>query len=222
MDAQQSTALTYSSDTGSGVGIVYILTNPVMPGLIKIGITAGDLPARMKQLYTCGVPVPFECAYAKRVQDYARVEATLHTAFGDHRINENREFFRIDPERVRVIFNLLPGEEIAIGEDAGAEESSDIAALKSANRRASVFNFKMVDIKPGTILEWIYNPDITCRVVDDRKIEFENKITSLSAAACEIGSRTGIDNVAYQGPRYWKYQGRTLVELREEMEQGED
>jgi hypothetical protein len=222
MDEQQSTALTFSPNSGSGEGIVYILTNPVMPGLIKIGITSTDLPTRMKQLYSCGVPVPFECAYAKRVQDYQKVEATLHLAFGDHRINGNREFFRIDPERVRVIFNLLPGEEIKIGEDAGALENNDIVALKSANKRASVFNFKMVDIKPGTVLEWFDNPTITCTVVDDRKVQFEGEITSLSAAASVAGSRSGLGSGAYQGPRYWKYQGKTLVELREEMEQGEE
>lgn len=206
----------------SSEGIVYILTNPVMPGLIKIGITGNDLPSRMKQLYSSGVPVPFECAYAKRVPDYLKVEATLHMAFGDHRINSNREFFRIDPERVRAIFNLLPGEDILIGEEDGAVETSDIIALKSANKRASVFNFKMVDIKPGSVLEWIYNPDITCTVVDDRKVNFENNITSLSAAACEVGRRTGLGSGAYQGPRYWKYQGKILTELREEIEQGED
>ncbi|MFT8700694.1 MAG: GIY-YIG nuclease family protein [Acetobacter orientalis] len=222
MEEQNLTALTYTPKICNGEGIVYILTNPVMPGLIKIGITGNDLPARMKQLYSSGVPVPFECAYAKRVQDYAKVEATLHMAFGDHRINSNREFFRIDPERVRAIFNLLPGEDVIIGEDAGADETSDIIALKSANKRASVFNFKMVDIKPGSVLEWIYDPNITCTVVDDRKVDFENNITSLSAAACEVGRRTGLGSGAYQGPRYWKYQGKILTELREEMEQGED
>lgn len=43
-------------------GIVYLLTNPVMPGLVKIGMTLRDeIDARMKELYTTGVPLPFEC-----------------------------------------------------------------------------------------------------------------------------------------------------------------
>ncbi len=46
-------------------GIVYLLTNPVMPGLVKIGMTTQeDIDKRMKVLYTTGVPVPFECQYA--------------------------------------------------------------------------------------------------------------------------------------------------------------
>jgi hypothetical protein len=46
-------------------GIVYLLTNPVMPGLVKIGMTAQeDIDRRMRELYTTDVPVPFECQFA--------------------------------------------------------------------------------------------------------------------------------------------------------------
>ena len=49
-------------------GIVYLLTNPVMPGLVKIGMTTQeDIDKRMKELYTTGVPVPFECKFACKV-----------------------------------------------------------------------------------------------------------------------------------------------------------
>ncbi len=38
--------------------IVYVLTNPAMPGLVKIGKTnQKDIEERMKQLYTTGVPL---------------------------------------------------------------------------------------------------------------------------------------------------------------------
>ena len=48
-------------------GIIYVLTNPSMPGLVKIGKTArGDVNARLSELYSTGVPVPFECEFAGR------------------------------------------------------------------------------------------------------------------------------------------------------------
>jgi hypothetical protein len=51
-------------------GIVYLLTNPYMPGLVKIGMTKQeDLEKRMKELYTTGVPVAFECQFACRVNN---------------------------------------------------------------------------------------------------------------------------------------------------------
>ena len=50
------------------IGYVYILSNPVMPGLVKIGMTEREnLDARLKELYSTGVPVPFVCEYACQV-----------------------------------------------------------------------------------------------------------------------------------------------------------
>lgn len=75
-------------------GIVYLLTNPVMPGLVKIGMTAQEyIDKRMKELYTTGVPVPFECQFACKVKtsDCAKIEKALHTAFSPQRINGNRK-----------------------------------------------------------------------------------------------------------------------------------
>lgn len=67
----------------SAMGLVYVLTNPAMPGLTKIGMTtAEDVSSRLNQLYTTGVPVPFECAYACQVKNCVQVEAAFHLAFG--------------------------------------------------------------------------------------------------------------------------------------------
>ena len=58
-----------------------MLTNPAMPNLIKIGFTSSeDVKSRMAQLYQSGVPLPFECVYAARVNDYEKVEKALHMA----------------------------------------------------------------------------------------------------------------------------------------------
>lgn len=91
-------------------GIVYLLTNPVMPGLVKIGMTGKeDIKTRMRELYTTGVPVPFECQYACRVRraDCLRIEQALHKAFAPQRVNSNREFFRIQVEQAVAILELF-------------------------------------------------------------------------------------------------------------------
>ena len=63
-------------------GIVYVLSNEAMPGLIKIGLTTrNELQSRINELYTTSVPVPFTCEYASRVDDCAKVEQALHQAF---------------------------------------------------------------------------------------------------------------------------------------------
>jgi carbon storage regulator CsrA len=80
-------------------GIVYVLTNPAMPGMVKIGKTSRGMDARLNELYSTGVPLPFECAYAARVSDEGTVERAFHLAFGPYRVNPKREFFSIEPEQ---------------------------------------------------------------------------------------------------------------------------
>ncbi len=72
--------------------IVYVLTNPAMPGLVKIGKTTQlEVKDRMKQLFSTGVPVPFDCAFACQVKDAHEVEKALHFAFGNARINRRNQ-----------------------------------------------------------------------------------------------------------------------------------
>ena len=86
---------------------VYVLTNPAMPGIVKIGITGQeDAQDRIDQLYKhSGVPLPFECVIAIEVTegDAAKLEKALHTAFGPQRVNPKREFFQIDPYQAEAI-----------------------------------------------------------------------------------------------------------------------
>ena len=74
-------------------GIVYILINPAIPNMIKIGMTNNeDVKLRMAQIYSTGVPLPFDCVYAAKVINPEKVEKALHTAFGPDRVNPKREF----------------------------------------------------------------------------------------------------------------------------------
>ena len=50
-------------------GIIYVLANPAMPKLVKIGKTGRGVETRLNDLYTTGVPLPFECACAARGED---------------------------------------------------------------------------------------------------------------------------------------------------------
>lgn len=75
-------------------GYVYILINQSMPGLIKIGRTLRDSKSRARELYTTGVPTPFEVAFEVFSESHEKLEADLHYAVYAFRVNDNREFFR--------------------------------------------------------------------------------------------------------------------------------
>lgn len=79
-------------------GYVYILTNPAMPGMVKIGRTERDPDQRSEEISKAtGVPMPFEIYNWVFVPDCHQVEAEIHAALDDCRVNADREFFRIDP-----------------------------------------------------------------------------------------------------------------------------
>lgn len=89
-------------------GIIYVATNPSMPGLIKIGMTTNeDVASRLYSLYSTGVPEPFVCEYAGKVVGVKSVEKALHKAFKPYRIHSGREFFRIEPEQPIAILKVI-------------------------------------------------------------------------------------------------------------------
>ena len=55
-------------------GSVYVLTNPAMPNMVKIGKTTRDVELRLADLYSTGVPLPFECEYAAKVEDFYLIQ----------------------------------------------------------------------------------------------------------------------------------------------------
>ena len=114
--------------------IVYVLTNPAMPGIVKIGMTdRPDVQRRMGELYSTGVPLPFDCVIAREIEDRdaVEIERALHTAFGPNRINLSREFFQVDPEQVEVLLRVMPGR------DATPNDADQSAEIKPDDREAS-------------------------------------------------------------------------------------
>ena len=198
--------------------IVYILVNSTMPDLIKIGRTA-NLEERLRSLSShSGVPVPFECYYACEVNDGTDIERRLHGAFGDHRINPKREFFRINPERIQMILEALAIRDVTPATDV-VEDEEDVETLRRANDRRPVFTFSMIDVPVGATLHFIKDENAICSVVDDKRVEFEGQITSLSDSARTLLHRHGGKLTAAQGPLYWVYNNETPQERRLRMEE---
>jgi hypothetical protein len=94
---------------GGKMGYVYVLTNPSMPGLVKIGSTDRPLGERITELSgATGVPTPFTVECFIPTNDYIRLEQELHTSLSKYRVREDREFFRVqDEEAKRCIRNFL-------------------------------------------------------------------------------------------------------------------
>jgi len=79
-------------------GFLYALTNPAMPGHIKIGMTTRRPEDRMAELSSAtGVPARFELAYSRAFENAKLAESIVHGRLEERglRASQAREFFQI-------------------------------------------------------------------------------------------------------------------------------
>ena len=79
-------------------GCVYILTNPCLEGIVKIGYTDRSLFDRCDELFTTGVPQPFNIFAYAITEDFKEFEAAIHKKLEKCRVHPKREFFRISAQ----------------------------------------------------------------------------------------------------------------------------
>lgn len=83
----------------SSQGYIYVLINPAMPGLLKIGLTAKTPEERVKELSSAtGVPISFILIYKEFFRDCVLAEKTIHAHLEAQgfRLNKSREFFEAE------------------------------------------------------------------------------------------------------------------------------
>lgn len=200
--------------------IVYVLTNEAMDGLVKIGLTTTSVEERIKQLDNTSLPLPFQCFYAAEVANAALVESKLHKIFADKRVRSNREFFRVSANQVREAVQLAELKDVTPKTDV-VVDVSDIQALKNAvasEERRSRLRFSELQIPTGSTLAFTKDPAITCAVVADGKVQYDEQTLSPSAAALLVIRKLGYNWAAVSGSDYWEYEGETLTARRLRME----
>ncbi len=199
-------------------GIVYVLTNPAIPDLVKIGMTNKEnVEARMKELFNTSVPVPFQCEYACKVIDCAVVEKALHIAFHPYRIHAQREFFEINPEQAIAILKLLDKSsditsEVAEEINNDLSDGDRLAGMKMKKKRPPL-NFTEMGLPIGAKLE--FNRDGETYVVDvcdAKKVSYCGQESSLTAVTRDL---LGLEYSVQPTP-YWTYNGKNLQEIYDE------
>lgn len=199
-------------------GIVYALINEAMPGLVKIGMTTKqNIKDRLSQLFTTGVPCPFKCLYACRVAHAKEVEQDLHKAFEDSRFNYNREFFKIEPDKVVGILRHMGPNDMQDTVNDILRENNDVEHRsvinktlgKSKSSKRESYRFDKMGIPIGAKLQSQFkrHENIEVEVVDSHnKVRYKNENTTLSTLTYRITGRT------HPTP-LWTYNGRNLEEL---------
>ena len=191
-------------------GIVYVLVNEAFDSYVKIGKTI-NLEQRLKQLDNTSVPLPFRCVFAIEVPDMDKIEKLAHSAFADHRVRTNREFFEIDQQRVISALQMTGGKEVTPKSDIAADEDG-LKALENRKPKRRVWTLFDAELKAGDVLTFTRDEDVTATVIDERKIEFRGDTTSVSGAALTLLHELGYTWKTVNGWGYWLCNGETIGE----------
>jgi T5orf172 domain. len=213
-------------------GYVYILTNPSFrEDWVKIGKSSRPVDIRSKELDNTAVPLPFEIYATLKTSKYEKVEKLIHKTIDrltDLRIRQNREFFNVQPQValdiLKDIATTIDDAEIEevylknkdnndLENDYNEEEQHD-ANIKNRPR----FKFSMVNIPIGS--ELIFTPsNLKVKVASDDKIEYEGRLYKLSPfTATFMPEDKKNTSGAYQGSKYFTFNGKVLTDIRKELE----
>ncbi len=182
-------------------GIVYVITNPSIPGKVNIGhvkSTPDDpsalfaLKNRIRTHSSASVPEPYKLHYAVAVDDIS-AERLLHRAFGFVRPN-NREFFEVDPDKVKAAMQLIligGSDKIPVDlVDALGIKTTQVGKLSDVSRKPKKpadepqfpatetgrarYTFADVGIAKGAELVFVENANIKVNVfdADSQKVMF--------------------------------------------------
>ncbi len=195
-------------------GTVYVLTNPSMPGMVKIGKTTRDVSFRLADLYSTGVPLPFECEYAALVKDVDETEKAFHIAFHPNRVNPRREFFNIKSEQAIILLKQMAIEDVTplVQEKAN---KIDLEALPSVEKfkklRRPNQNFFEMGLKKGDILKFGRNDEF-CTILNERQVSYNNEIWFLSNLTKKLLDTTS----PMDGYGSWYFNGKNLQDIYNE------
>ena len=192
-------------------GYIYIMTNPCLQNMVKIGY-ATDVEERRKQLSTTALPYDYE-VYATYETPGKLEDKKLHKLIDklnpDLRVSKSREFFIMSPEDA---YDLLEAIAMISGsqDKLSGKKNVEVSAERKAKRPA--VNFQKCNIPIGAELVYIDDPNVKVIVVSDRKVQYNNEITSLSAVA------KNIKGYPISGPSYFCYNGRLVADIASETQ----
>lgn len=194
-------------------GYIYIMTNPCLKDMVKIGY-ATDVEERRKQLSTTALPYDYE-VYATYETPGNLEDKKLHKLIDnlnpELRVSKNREFFVMSPEDAYELLEsiaIISGSPDRLSKIASPTKEDECSENRS--KRPPV-NFSKCGIPIGAELVFVDDPSVKVIVESDRKVLYNDELTSLSAVVRKLkGAKT------YHGPAYFTYNGKLITDIAEE------
>ena len=194
-------------------GYIYIMTNPCLQDMVKLGY-ATDVEERRKQLSTTALPYEYEI-YATYETQGMLEDKKLHKLIDnlnpDLRVSKNREFFVMSPEDA---YGLLESIATISGTHDKLKRVQDVVTYteKGQNTKKPPVNFFKCNIPVGAELVYKEDESVKAIVVDEHKVLYNDELTSLSAIA------KNIKGYPMSGPSYFTYNGKLVADIARETQ----
>lgn len=125
-------------------GYVYVLINPSIQGMLKIGMTHRDVNERIREISSAtGVVMPFICIYKEHFNNCILAEKKIHELLRKYRVCNNREFFKVEPEiAIKTIIEYKSG---VIEEDNNIVNDTMDEVKLEKKLQSSILNKKQLE-----------------------------------------------------------------------------
>ena len=93
-----------NKNPSSDNGFIYILSNPSMPNIYKVGLTTNSIKQRIQELNSTGVPRSFELVKKYEIAEskLLAVERRSHQKLKFNELHHGKEFFEGSIELIKV------------------------------------------------------------------------------------------------------------------------
>jgi hypothetical protein len=124
-------------------GFLYIVSNPAMPGLLKVGYTTRAVNQRLTELASTGVPGKFRLEFYCEIESSVVLERKTHSAL--RKYHHNKEFFKCSVhEAVRAVKTQLLSGAYAVHDIGGPANGAFLtpAEEQEIERQAAIIAAK--------------------------------------------------------------------------------
>ena len=209
-------------------GYIYVMTNPCLHDMVKIGY-ASDVEARRKQLSTTALPFEYEI-YATYETSGQLEDKKLHelidTLNPKLRLAKNREFFAMSAEKAYLLLEaiaIISGSADKLKRVAPMQGEGTVSSTRkqphcqgsSGRKQRPAINFQKCGIPVGAELVFIDDDSVRVTVVDaeKNKVKYNGETTSLSPLAEKLRNVSAI-----QGASVFTYNGKKITDIAEETQ----
>ena len=185
-------------------GTVFILTNDAMPGFVRLDFTTkDDVTARIRKVNRSELPVPYRVEYAARVPDCEALERSLRFVFSDFCEERGSNFFKINPDLLRAAIEPAAIATVELDDEELGIEPDMRTKMDQLSAYHDALRFEALKLEPGTALNFVKDPSLTCTVIGNGMVEFEGNAATPAEASVKAMQKLGFEWDRVSATDYW-------------------